>query len=304
MQQPDWLRRENNPHCEQYYVAGEVNDRQRKAISKGAYPFERELYHNNQSQMVASSHSTEPEISKIIHPESKQSAYRRRKGELKTVIHWGQRKLLLSEIEFLTLFAPKGNAIVVYAGAAPGSHITLLLRLFPDIKFILYDPNRFNRGLQSFSQSPDGQTRVDIHQCKFTQVEAQTYENQNILFLSDIRTANSSMTNEQSDERIDIDNQMQMEWIKIMKPRASMIKFRFPYHPLHNTTPYFDGKVFLPVWGPQTTTETRMIVEDYDKMTDWDIKKYESKFAVFVSCTCSYVCLSTINRFVNIPLSC
>ncbi len=39
----------------------------------------------------------------------------------KSVNHWGQRKLLLSEIEFLTLYSEK-NDNVIYAGAAPGTH--------------------------------------------------------------------------------------------------------------------------------------------------------------------------------------
>src|SRR5688572_5255739 len=65
-------------------------------------------------------------------------------GEKKTVIHWGQRKLLLSEIEFLTWHAFHGCA-VVYAGAAPGTHIPYLCKLFPWVqKWILYDPTPFH----------------------------------------------------------------------------------------------------------------------------------------------------------------
>eukprot|EP00961_Rhodomonas_salina_P002887 39493-Rhodomonas_salina.1 len=58
--------------------------------------------------------------------------YRRRQGEEKTVVHWGQRKLLLSELEFLTAHGAAG-ATVVYAGAAPGTHTRYLLELFPDL---------------------------------------------------------------------------------------------------------------------------------------------------------------------------
>lgn len=68
--------------------------------------------------------------------------YRRRKGEVKSVIHWGQRKLLMSEIEFLTLHGHKAN-LVVYAGAAPGTHISMLSEMFPQHNFILVDPSPF-----------------------------------------------------------------------------------------------------------------------------------------------------------------
>jgi hypothetical protein len=61
---------------------------------------------------------------------------------VKTVIHWGQRKLLLSEVEFLTLYGHL-SSVVVYAGAAPGTHTGYLARLFPQHRFVLLDPAPF-----------------------------------------------------------------------------------------------------------------------------------------------------------------
>jgi hypothetical protein len=54
-------------------------------------------------------------FTRILHDHCDREKYRRRKGELKTVIHWGQRKLLLSEIEFLTNCGDQ-SSLVVYAG--------------------------------------------------------------------------------------------------------------------------------------------------------------------------------------------
>ena len=57
--------------------------------------------------------------------------------------HWGQRKLLFSEIEFLTLYGHLAKT-VVYAGAAPGTHINYLSKeLFPEHKWVLVDPAPF-----------------------------------------------------------------------------------------------------------------------------------------------------------------
>lgn len=59
--------------------------------------------------------------------------YRRREqGTIKSTIHWGQRKLLLAEIEFLSSIIPSltSNVVVVYAGAAPGDHLPALISLF------------------------------------------------------------------------------------------------------------------------------------------------------------------------------
>lgn len=72
--------------------------------------------------------------------------YRRRRNEKKTVIHWGQRKLFMSELSFFTQFAKSGYT-VVYAGAAPGTHTAYLIELFPDLNFVLVDPAPFSKKL-------------------------------------------------------------------------------------------------------------------------------------------------------------
>lgn len=47
----------------------------------------------------------------LLDPRAPASVYRRRQDEDKTVVHWGQRKLLVSELTFLTMM-----------GCAPSSH--------------------------------------------------------------------------------------------------------------------------------------------------------------------------------------
>jgi hypothetical protein len=53
----------------------------------------------------------------------------------------GQRKLLMSEIDFLTQMLDNYDqpAVMVYVGSAPGHHIHVLAQLFPRVKFILFD---------------------------------------------------------------------------------------------------------------------------------------------------------------------
>jgi cap3/cap4 methyltransferase len=74
--------------------------------------------------------------------------YRTRRNEPKTAIHWGQRKLLLSEIqllcEALTACGPNTKFTIVYAGAAPGTHLKFLDELFPGHLWELVDPIAFN----------------------------------------------------------------------------------------------------------------------------------------------------------------
>lgn len=55
--------------------------------------------------------------------------------------NWGQRKLLLAEIHFLTEHInPERRSVVFYAGASPFDHGTFLIKYFDNIKFILIDP--------------------------------------------------------------------------------------------------------------------------------------------------------------------
>jgi len=58
--------------------------------------------------------------------------------------HYGQRKLLLNEIQFLSYFSarePDARELIIYIGSAPGEKMTAILSLFPGKKFLLIDPN-------------------------------------------------------------------------------------------------------------------------------------------------------------------
>ncbi|KAF4700343.1 hypothetical protein FOZ63_015172, partial [Perkinsus olseni] len=62
-----------------------------------------------------------------LHPEfrreidlTKRRVYHRRENEDKSTLHWGQRKLLLAELEFLMAYGSNAAALVVYVGAGPG----------------------------------------------------------------------------------------------------------------------------------------------------------------------------------------
>lgn len=61
---------------------------------------------------------------------------------IKTTMHVGQLKLLLTEVEFLTDNLEKDEpAIVIYAGSAPSNKIHNLAEMFKHVKFVLVDPN-------------------------------------------------------------------------------------------------------------------------------------------------------------------
>ena len=127
----------------------------------------------------------------LLNPMTRRVYRRRDTGHVKSTIHWGQRKLLLSEIEFLT-GAIGENAIaegrvVIYAGAAPGDHLPLLIKLFGAhvTKWELFDRTPFN-------WKPDDDkiliNRQYLDTAQVSRLQAE-YKGWDILLISDIRSS-------------------------------------------------------------------------------------------------------------------
>jgi hypothetical protein len=55
--------------------------------------------------------------------------------------HFGQRKLLLTEIEYYNMLDQDKNYLIIYPGSASCEHLPVILQLFPNLKFLLIDPN-------------------------------------------------------------------------------------------------------------------------------------------------------------------
>jgi len=235
--------------------------------------------HLDQAKKIISVRKSFTLDSRILKDDAPTEKYKSRKNEIKTVIHWGQRKLLMSEIEFLTLYSVP-NHIIIYAGAAPGTHIKCLTKLFPKNRFVLVDPSQFK------IVETDKITIInDLFTDNLAYKLKNKYQNEILLFISDIRSAIwQSMSTEEVEERVKEDMYAQERWVKIMNPFKSMLKFRLPYSINGiglEKFEYLDGTVFLPVWGPQTTSETRLIVDKNPKMKIWNPVKYEDQMFYF-----------------------
>jgi hypothetical protein len=165
-------------------------------------------------------------------------------------VHNGQRKLFLSEVEFLSFYYKKAKH-VVYAGSADGWHTYLLYTMFNNLKFILIDPRPFELLLdQKMShrmvrqaefnkldeKKPDtwikminGQHGIffinDYYSVKTSEI---LKELPNILFISDIRTSD----NDESPSDLDViwNSAQQINWVESIKPMYYMLKFRTPYN--------------------------------------------------------------------------
>lgn len=247
-------------------------------------------------------------------------------------LHIGQRKLFLTEMRFFVEHIPKDEqAVIVYAGAAPSNHTGLLSSFFPNLTFILVDPARFavknalptnlftrvDNGL-NYSQSLEVLKRVNNGNKLYTINDYFTIELAralkdtfpSIYFISDIRTVTEG---DDFANSLDIlwNLSQQFNWISVMKPKMSMLKFR---HPFYSEDPdffrenaqlspykedfemskefgidfvakyeekrltYVDGMIQLQPWAPVISTETRLITNGKE-FRDWGyLTDYENKF--------------------------
>ncbi len=208
--------------------------------------------------------------------------YRKTNNEFKKCIHWGQLKLFLTEIHFLTLSCQKfgsNKKVFIYAGAAPGDHSVLLHKMFPDITFILVDPAPFNHTVITYSKSVsnfkiisgiDGQ---GFFTNKLAEYLKNKFHNSTILFTSDIRLNNPDEIDVQQDQI------RQFNWIKILEPNISMVKFRLPYGELipKGISKYPKGTIFIQPFPGVSSTETRFILykEDINTISEYSDEQYE-----------------------------
>ena len=223
-------------------------------------------------------------------------------------VHNGQQKLLRAEQEFLLRHLPQldikpGGVVVVYAGAAPGTHIVQLITQFPHVRFALYDTADFDRHLHRICDSDD--SRVYLCNSLFTDDDAQAWSScgMSVLFISDIRSTvhdkrmHYSVESKQEDNtRVEIgiarDMEDQARWVHLMQPQGALLKFRPPYWydwAIENNEiwTYLPGNIMLPCHGPPHTSECRLDVDVaaalYGQKTTLCTKHYQDVMAFFNS---------------------
>ena len=197
----------------------------------------------------------------------------------KTNMHVGQRKLLLSEIQLLNDYFhtnPERNPTLIYVGAAPGTHLLLLSMMFPQVFFILYDGARFDKKLKEY---PDVFELHEGNDGFMTTEKCKELTKQNIsdlIFVSDIRLGEDDQT--QFEHGVTRDMLLQQEWVKILKPDLSLLKFRMSYHMKEGETlQYMKGTLLYGIWPKPQSGESRLLVRktNINKNYNYDFTDYE-----------------------------
>lgn len=188
-------------------------------------------------------------------------------------MHLGQLKLFFTELIFLTKCAKPAYKII-YVGAAPGYHTTLLADMFPEVQFDLWDPRKFET---------ESRPNVQIFNDFFTDVSARSYDNstEKLLFMCDLRTLKIGFYKKQSDiegmdDLVTDDMAMQMRWCQIIKPEYAYLKFRPPYE--IPKMKYLGGTIYLQPYT-RLSTEARLLTNNYDDKIIYDVDEYNDKLA-------------------------
>ena len=226
----------------------------------------------------------------------------------------------MSELQFLTLiFADETQSSqehyhLVYAGAADGRHICHLRDYFPRVTFILIDPERFaltcpKEDIINITQNQKASALTDsskvyiINDLFTNQLAKELSTLSNLLFVSDIRTTAEGES--PTDTDILWNSAQQYNWVTILKPSASMLKFRLPWYSglessLHEILTqdlelakkngidfiadynnkvlrHFKGTIYLQAFAPISSTETRLVIlgDDHHKLQEYKPEHYD-----------------------------
>lgn len=259
----------DNPHCIQYFC-NYSNITDNKPKDKIYYEYERSYKGDMRKKNLKDIEDKKKPINKsklieIIDDKFPQVQYRSRKQRPTTNLHHGQLKLFLSTLQFILYYGDKINDIV-YAGSSPGTNIYIFLKMFPKKNWYLIDPRDHNKKLY------ESKNVKEIKKEYFTLETAEYYKkkfkNKKFLFISDIRS-------EESEERVIIDNKLQMECVEIMQPEYSQLKFKIPYS--QKEYEYLDGDIYIQFYPPVASNETRLVIKKGAKRKTYILKDYESK---------------------------
>lgn len=227
----------------------------------------------------------------LKHGKDDNMPYIRKSKYLLSTVHWGQRKLFISEMECLTKYGHLGKN-VIYVGAAQGRHIQFLSECFPEHNFHLFDIND--------NWIVKNTNKITINNKYFNNDIAKEYYDKykgDIIYFSDIRNitlGDDNISDLEKEKLVWIDMNMQKQWLDIMKPNISMLKFRLPFsfneNPLeikgdYKNLEYFDGEIYLQAWAGYYSTETRLYILGEPKLKKYDWRLYESEMFYFNNIT-------------------
>lgn len=234
-----------NPHLREIFISGGPKPLVQKSFKK-----ENRLLN---LQLMTSSYRT----SKAVHDI--------------TTEYWGTRKLLLTDIEFLTNYARDQKYLVIYIGAAPGLHINFLSTLFPTLEFVLVDRKRIETKKTNNIYIRSGEFMDDI-------VKEYSKSRRDLLLICDVH---SFGTQDDLDDNMLLDMNNQMKWHQSLKPIASLLTIHFPQR--KNRIRFLKGDVIFEPWSSRHPNSCRLVALKGANDFEYDSRQLKSSMAYFQS---------------------
>lgn len=208
-------------------------------------------------------------------------------------------KLLLAEINFINKYVENDDEIlIVYIGCSPGLHLVKLLKMFPFIKFHLYDPEDPHSELLEYIKN--NSDKITFYKELFTIETCNRYKKSSIYLMTDFRDikynvdpyfgldfeAKNKWQMEKEKSYVD-DMEFQKQICILLEPKVSFLRFRPPHfysnQRLDNISfEYFHGVIWLMIFNELKSTESRIVVTDYTT-TDfkWNYQLYQYRLNYF-----------------------
>tara|TARA_R110001599_G_scaffold353841_1_gene599813 strand:+ start:22381 stop:25320 length:2940 start_codon:yes stop_codon:yes gene_type:complete len=212
-------------------------------------------------------------------------------------IHWGQRKLLLSEIDFFTQNLKAGEkAVAIYIGACPFDHGPALLDRFPDLNMLLFDPrdnwskelrsNKYQERIKIVTGFLDEKEIETIVGRISAKMQLSNNEKKKYFFISDIRNmSNGDNGIVENQLNIHLDMQLQKNLaIKLYEGLSKIgidlicsLKFHLPfvYEIGNEDYEYGKGTLHTQPWARPHSAELRLWWNPKDGMTTYNKRKLE-----------------------------
>ena len=193
----------------------------------------------------------------------------------RTVVHWGQLKMLLiTIIFFINKIDPDDKTIhIIYPGSARGDDILILCNMFPNTIWHLIDPREHHSKLYNHPQIAEIITDYftdDIAKYFYEKFKDRKYK---LFLISDIRQGTDDISVLQ-------DQESNAKWHNIILPDYSYFKFRCGYDS-DISYKYYKGDIYLQPFAPISSTETRILFDKKLEEYTYNIKEYQGKLFYF-----------------------
>jgi hypothetical protein len=216
-------------------------------------------------------------------------------------------RLLLAEVAFITTYIElkEKEVRIIYMGCAPGFHLIKLMKLYPFIHFDLYDDQELHPELEQYIDENSNQVNIYRELFKVETTERYSNSEDDIYLITDHRELKYM-----KDPIYPGDNEIKMAWqiekeasymrdmelqkeiCIALKPIYACLRFRPPHY--YSSGPmklpedekpifeYFSGVVWLMIFNDYKSTESRLVVNDFDNIKyGWNYQTYQYRLNYF-----------------------